>query len=1247
MRIIIDLQGAQSTGSRNRGVGRYSLSLAQAIGRNCGKHEIIIALNGLFPETIEPIRAAFDGILPQEQIRVWQTSGPVNQLSPDNTWRRQTAELVREAFLTSLNPDMVLVSSLFEGLSDDAVSSIGTLSSLIPTAVVLYDLIPFINHKSYLENPVIAEWYEGKIAHLRRANLLLSISESSRQEGIKFLGFPPEKITNISTAADAQFCQKSLTDTQQQELMQRYGLSGHYVMYTGGIDHRKNIDGLVRAYASLPVSLRKQHQLAVVCSIQDADRARLESLARKVGLVKDELVLTGFVPEEDLISLYNLCKAFIFPSKHEGFGLPALEAMCCGRAVIGANTSSLPEVIGNDEALFDPHDDAAIAAKLEQVLVDDNFRQTLEKQALIQIKKFSWDKSAQRAIAALEAFSADTIKTKSLTCTAAQRPRLAYISPLPPERSGISDYSAELLPELARHYDIDVVVAQEAVSDRWVKANCQIRTIEWFRAHADAYDRVLYHFGNSAFHQHMFELLEQIPGVIVLHDFFLSGIAAHMDVHGFKPGYWASELYNSHGYPAVQHRFTAEDTADVVWKYPCNFSVLQNAQGVIVHSENSRRLAQYWYGSSADNKWIQIPLLRVPDIKSDKSKARTSLNLSDKDFVVCSFGLLGPTKLNHRLLDAWLNSALAIDKSCHLVFVGENAGGEYGQGLLQKIRKSGVMKRIHITGWADTEVFRQYLAAADIGVQLRTKSRGETSAGVLDCMNYGLPTIVNANGSMADLPEDGCCKLADNFCDEDLITALERLWQDASQRQQLGERAQHIIRTEHAPRSCAGQYFNAVERFYRDAATAPSALVKSIAQLDAPPCDAELYKRLAQAIDQSIAPKLSQRQLFVDISELVHRDAKTGVQHVVRSILREWLVTPPNGFRIEPVYATTAQQGYRYARHFTLEFLNCPSNALIDAPISFRVGDIFLGLTLQTEVVPVQRPFYQAMRQQGVNVQFVVYDLLLMQRPDCFQQGATLLDWLEVVAEADGAICVSKFVAHELGCWLGSQETKRERPLRIDWFHLGSDVGNVSASNGMPDDASTVLKEIYKRPSFLMVGTIEPRKGHAQVLAAFEEMWAEEVCVNLVIVGKQGWMVEELVKKLRDHPERGTRLFWLTGISDEYLEKVYATSSCLIAASEGEGFELPLIEAAQHKLPIIARDIPVFREVAGEHAFYFDGKEPEELAETIQNWLKLYKSNQHPSSESMPWLTWKESAAQLLERLGVTTLETNKELKTP
>jgi glycosyltransferase involved in cell wall biosynthesis len=1235
MRIVIDMQGAQAV-NRNRGIGRYTLSIVRAIAQHHGRHDIILALNGLFPDSIHPIRQAFQDLLPKENLRVWQAPGPCHHLDAANTWRRQAAELVREAFLASFNPTIMLVTSLFEGLGDDAVTSIGCLSQTVPTAAILYDLIPFINRDPYLSNPSVAEWYENKLGHLRRADLLLSISESTRQEGIQHLGFAPEQVVNVSTAADPHFAVREIDAATESNLRSRYGLGRDYVMYTGGIDHRKNIEGLIRAYSSLVADLRQQHQLAVVCAIQQPDRDRLTALARKSGMSRDELVLTGYVPEEDLIALYNLCKCFVFPSWHEGFGLPALEAMSCGRAVIGSNRSSLPEVIGRADALFDPFDDRSIAEKLIRVLTDNAFRNELEHHGLEQAKKFSWEKSAQLAIAALEAFDDRRTAATNRSCIPPRRPRLAYISPLPPERSGIADYSAELLPELSRHYDIEVIVAQEVVTTPWIRANYPIRPVDWFRTHAAEFDRVLYHFGNSAFHLHMFDLLELVPGIVVLHDFFLSGIVSHVEYRNVKPSYWSKILYEAHGYTALHQRFHAADATDVIWKYPCNLAVLQNAQGIIVHSDYSRRLARQWYGNPAGNDWICIPLLRVPVLENnqDRARARDILGLGHNDFVVCSFGMLGPTKLNHRLLDAWLSLPLAEDDRCILVFVGENDGGHYGAEMLRRIKRANHGRRIRITGWAEPSVFRQYLSAADVGVQLRTLSRGETSGAVLDCMNYGLATIINANGSMADLPDDGVVKIRDDFTDEELAEGLFKLWRDKEFRDAFGECAQNTIRTRHAPRTCADQYFDAIESFHCKATGSLSVLISSIARLEPNNSDAATWATLSECIDLSMQGPLSQRQLFVDISELVQRDVGTGIQRVVRSILKEWLLNPPQGYRVEPVYATTSQPGYFYARKFTLNFLDCLNLSMADDPITYYAGDVFLGLDFQPQVVPVQKQFYQTMRRQGVLVKFVVYDLLLIQMPHYFiEDGKKLFeDWLTIVAEADGAICISESVANNLIAWLRNHMLYRDHEFSVEWFHLGADFSHSASTKEMPEGTEVNIKKIMLNTTFLMVGTIEPRKCHAQVLAAFEKLWLKEN-INLVIVGKQGWMVEMLVEKIRSHPEMGKRLFWLERISDEHLEQIYAASTCLIAASKGEGFGLPLIEAAQHKLPIIARDIPVFREVAGEHAHYFDAQTPDVLAQAVKDWLNFYQTNQYPRSDNIPWLSWKHSAHDLFALL--------------
>lgn len=195
---------------------------------------------------------------------------------------------------------------------------------------------------------------------------------------------------------------------------------------------------------------------------------------------------------------------------------------------------------------------------------------------------------------------------------------------------------------------------------------------------------------------------------------------------------------------------------------------------------------------------------------------------------------------------------------------------------------------------------------------------------------------------------------------------------------------------------------------------------------------------------------------------------------------------------------------------------------------------------------------------------------------------------------------------------------------------MGADLDSSTPTRGLPADAEATLARMDGGVSFLMVGTIEPRKGHAQTLAAFEQLWADGDDSRLVLVGKQGWKMDEFAQQLRQHPQAGKNLLWLEGASDEYLEKIYARADCLIAASECEGFGLPLIEAAQHKLPVLARDIAVFREVAGEHAAYFCARQPQELAQALRDWLRLFAAEAHPRSDSMPWLSWRDSARALL-----------------
>ncbi len=1057
MRIVLDLQAAQTKQVSDSDFFKQPpLLWAKAIARHRGSHEVLVLLSDRFSDTIEPLRVCFEDLLPPENVRVWAAPAWTHPDAANHPWRDRTSALIREAFLASLQPDIVHFTAPISEPSPDIALSIGTLTQTLPTVVTLLESVAPISLAGLTTDwPALASW--RMLDHLKRASLWFAVSESLCQESAAVLGISQEQIIDLAVGE-------------------------------------------------------------------------------------------------------------------------------------GQNTN------GN------------------------------------------WDVAAERAIAAFETLHHGRSSTPQVLAAPTRRPKLAYISPLPPEKSGIADYSAELLPELARYYEIEVIVAQENISDPWINANCPIRSVAWFEAHAYQYDRILYHFGNSPYHQHMFSLLERFPGVVALHDFYLGHIVAAMEMQNASPYCWTRELYHAHGYAAVQERFKSADLSEIVFRYPCNLSVLQQAHGVIVHSSFTRRLADQWYGDRWSEDWGQVNMPRVKPGEGDRRLSRQLLGIPDDTFLICSFGMLGQIKQNHRLLNAWLNSAIAQNSNTLLVFVGENPGGEYGKSIAEAIERSGLSEQVKVTGWTDMSTFRHYLRAADVAVQLRSSSRGETSAAALDCLNYGLPTVVNASGSMAELPQDAVWMVPEEFTDADLTYALETLWQNPEKRQALSHAAERLIHTLHKPEECASQYAHYIERQYSQCSSSPQ-LIQRLSSIDNSSVSQHDWLAIAQSVAQSFPPKQPAKQLFVDVSAICRSDLKTGVQRVVRSLLMEWLNNPPPGYRIEPVYFTF-NQGWQcyYARKYTLGLLQCPLDSLCDEPIDIHAGDIFLGADLTNDYIVQNEKagFFAKLQNHNVKIYFVVYDLLPILRPDVFPPNVPKnhLNWLSSVSRVgDGAICISQAVADELEDWMQTNQPERMRPFKIGWFHLGADIQSSSPTKGLPDDAETLLAKLSTAPTFLIVGTVEPRKGHRQTLEAFERLWAQGQHINLVIVGKQGWLIEDLAEKIRQHPEYNKQLFWLSGISDEYLEQIYAASSCLISPSEGEGFGLPLIEAAQHGLPIIARDIPVFREVAKGNAYYFQGLEPEDLAAAIHDWLMLYQSDKHPRSEQMPWQTWKQSSEQLLRNI--------------
>lgn len=403
MRVVLDLQACQSGGSRTRGIGRFGWELAVAMLRRPGADEFWVALNGAFAESADTIRRDLSGLLPAERCVTWRVPGPTAAADLRNAWRAASGEVLRETLLESLAPDWVHIGNLFQGFVDDSLESVPARPDAVPVAVTHHDLIPLVYPHDYITSPQAKTWYFRRLESLKRAPLVLTNSEFTRSEAIEMMGLTPESVVCIGCAASGHFAPLDVDAATRDAVFAQYGITRPFVMYTGGADPRKNVEGLIRAFSTLPAPVRKAHQLVFVGKEPVDFRDALLGAARKAGIDPGDLVFTGFVSDERLVMLYNLCSLFVFPSFREGFGLPALEGMACGAPVIVSNTSSLPEVIDWPDAMFDPHSDEAIAKAMHRALTDGSFRKELVQRGTDRAKLFTWERSAQRALDAMRA----------------------------------------------------------------------------------------------------------------------------------------------------------------------------------------------------------------------------------------------------------------------------------------------------------------------------------------------------------------------------------------------------------------------------------------------------------------------------------------------------------------------------------------------------------------------------------------------------------------------------------------------------------------------------------------------------------------------------------------------------------------------------------------------------------------------------------------------------------------------------
>jgi len=279
------------------------------------------------------------------------------------------------------------------------------LLSTVPVLVTIHDLIPLLL-PAYRGSTLVRLYTRLVAQAARRAALILTDSQASRQDIIRHLRLPPDRVRVIPLAAGPTYRPVS-SEAHRRAVRRKYGLPPAYFLYLGGFDQRKNMPVLLRAFAQMASDYGERPgkagpQLVIAGRLPEVDTPFTPGphrMVQELGIA-ERVVFTGWVSEADKPALYSGARAFLFPSQYEGFGLPPLEAMACGTPVITGNGGSLPEVVGSGGILVPPGDVAALSEAMASLWEDRALRQELSERAQAQASRFSWARTAQETLAA-------------------------------------------------------------------------------------------------------------------------------------------------------------------------------------------------------------------------------------------------------------------------------------------------------------------------------------------------------------------------------------------------------------------------------------------------------------------------------------------------------------------------------------------------------------------------------------------------------------------------------------------------------------------------------------------------------------------------------------------------------------------------------------------------------------------------------------------------------------------------------
>ncbi len=487
-RVLFDLSAIQNAEQRHRGIARYATEQALAVA--AGYDHIggfVLSPDLTLPERIDDLLAAAP-VLRSDEVD-WSAVALLHIASP----------FEMAVPLPRLLPP-------------------AARAARVPWVVTFYDLIPLLMPEYYLEDPGLRRRYRARVQLVRAAEGILTLSEATRRDAVDHLGLDPGRVTVVGAGVGAEFVPPASRPAAAAAAAEAVpGLRPRYVFYTGSYEKRKNLERLLEAWALVPEGLRREHQLVVTCPRQPLQRNHLLWLAEQAGLA-DDLVLTGWVPEDVLLHLYQGAELFVFPSLYEGYGLPVAEALACGAPVLASDSSSMPEIVG-PESLFDPNDAAAMARAIERGLTDEGLRSRLI--AASGRPPSTW---ADVARATVEAY--DRVLTRPRTrrvesgAAAGRPPRIAFAGVVGAGSGPQAEHDRALIEALAEHGDVRVFLdrADDAAACPAGVPTHPVANLAAVEALRGPFDLVIYSLADDADHTGCLAALLRRPGVVIACD---------------------------------------------------------------------------------------------------------------------------------------------------------------------------------------------------------------------------------------------------------------------------------------------------------------------------------------------------------------------------------------------------------------------------------------------------------------------------------------------------------------------------------------------------------------------------------------------------------------------------------------------------------------------------------------------------------------------------------------------------------